>query len=67
MKVKIEENGEKFISMAKDEFDKKYVVGCLYKYEFYGKPDSEVIIKIYGTVPDMKHCVINKPKTRGDK
>lgn len=60
MKIETDKNGDKFIILTKNEFDKKYFVGCLDKYEGNGNPDSEVKIKIYGKVPDMKYCVLNK-------
>ena len=60
MEIKIDKNGNKFIVLTKDEFDKKYIVGCLDKYESNGKPDSEVRIKVYGEVPNLKYCVFKE-------
>ncbi|MDY6862938.1 MAG: hypothetical protein SV062_08115 [Thermodesulfobacteriota bacterium] len=59
MEYKTEENDEKFMILTKEEFEKNYFVGCLYDYESNGEPDSVVKIKVYGIVPDMKHCVLN--------
>ena len=58
-------NGEVFYLLTKEEFDKQYMVGCLCAYSSDGKPDSIVKIKIVGEVPDLKHCVLVKPKKGG--
>lgn len=63
MRYKREENGDKFMILTKKEFDHDYVVGCIDLYDSAGGPDSEVRIKIYGEVPDMKHCVVRKDST----
>lgn len=59
-KIKTNKKGETFIMLTKKEFDEKYIVGCLDKYESNGKPNSIVKIKIHGEVPDMKNCVVIK-------
>ena len=57
-----DKNGDKFYLCTKEEFDKQFIVGCLCAYSSDGKPDSIVKIKIVGEVPDLKHCVLVKPK-----
>ena len=64
MKITIDESGNKCLILTKQEFDDKYIVGCLDKYDSAGKPESEVKVKIYGKVPNMKYCVLNKPSTQ---
>jgi hypothetical protein len=60
MEIITEKNGDKFIKLTKREFDENFIFGCLWKYSSNGDENSEVLIKIYGQVPDLKYCVAKK-------
>jgi len=58
----LNKDGSRDLILSKKYFDDNFIVGCLMQYNSSGKSNSKVIVRVYGSVPNLKYAVLNKKK-----